>query len=337
MLCDTSWVSSQYDHQLFLNTVEGPGGDAVLLRLKHPVTGVDTGRGLALTTDGNHRWCAVDPRAGTAHTVAESLLNLACVGARPIAVVNCLNFGNPEHPEVMWQLSEAVDGMSEACLAFELPVIGGNVSLYNESKGVNIDPTPVIGMLGVVDELRRRPPGVSQAEGDVLVLLGDDLAGAEPSLAGSLVAWSAGDRNGQLDPIDFEAVKRLAALVRGLVGEGRVSGIHDVSNGGLALALAELAVRSGWGAAVDVVPSVAHLFAETPGRIVVAVPAAAVDPVVTAAQDAGVAHVVLGSVGGDRLTVSGAGGALVDVELGRLVDTWRDRLPDALGAGTTQA
>ena len=105
---------SQYDHQLFLNTVEGPGGDAAVLRLKHPRTGVDTGRALALTTDGNHRWCAVDPRQAAAMTVAESVLNLAVVGARPLALVNCLNFGNPEHPEVMWQLSEAIDGMTEA-------------------------------------------------------------------------------------------------------------------------------------------------------------------------------------------------------------------------------
>ncbi|MFA9563642.1 MAG: phosphoribosylformylglycinamidine synthase subunit PurL [Acidimicrobiales bacterium] len=150
---DTSWVWSQYDHQLFLNTVEGPGGDAVVLRLKHPTTGEDTGRGLALTTDGNHRWCAVDPRIGTAMCVAESVLNLAVVGAHPVAVVNCLNFGNPEHADVMWQLSESIDGMTEACAAFGLPVVGGNVSLYNESRERNIDPTPVIGLLGMVDRL----------------------------------------------------------------------------------------------------------------------------------------------------------------------------------------
>ena len=117
MLADASWVWSQYDHQLFLNTVAGPGGDATVLRLKHPTTGIDTGRGLALTTDGNHRWCAVDPRIGAARLVAEAALNLACVGARPVALVNCLNFGNPEHPEVMWQLSEAIDGMGDACRA----------------------------------------------------------------------------------------------------------------------------------------------------------------------------------------------------------------------------
>ena len=177
-LTDTSWVWSQYDHQLFLNTVEGPGGDATVLRLKHPTTGEDTGRGLALTTDGNHRWCAVDPRQGTAMTVAESVMNLACVGAHPIALVNCLNFGNPEHPEVMWQLSEAVDGMTEACEAFGVPVVGGNVSLYNESSGTDIDPTPVVGLLGLVDDLDRQPPGVALVDGGRLLLLGDDRPGA---------------------------------------------------------------------------------------------------------------------------------------------------------------
>ena len=155
LLIDPSWVYRQYDHQLFLNTVEGPGGDATVLRLKHPTTGVDTGRGLALTCDGNHRWCALDPRAGTALVVAEAVMNLACVGARPLGLVNCLNFGNPEHPEVMWQLSEAIDGMGEACRAFGIPVVGGNVSLYNESGGLDIDPTPVVGLVGLVDRLAR--------------------------------------------------------------------------------------------------------------------------------------------------------------------------------------
>ena len=135
MLADTSWVWSQYDHQLFLNSVETPGGDAAVLRLKHPTTGEDTGRGLALTTDGNHLWCAVDPRQGSVLTVVESVMNLAVVGARPVAMVNCMNFGSPEDPEVMWQFSESVDGFTEALDAFGVPCIGGNVSLYNASKG----------------------------------------------------------------------------------------------------------------------------------------------------------------------------------------------------------
>src|SRR4051794_614499 len=171
-LMDTRWVSSQYDSQLFLNTVAGPGSDAAVLRLKHPTTGVDTGRGLALTTDGNHEWCRQDAYTGTARIVCESVLNLACVGARPLAVVNCLNFGNPEHPEVMRQLSDAIDGMGDACNAFGIPVIGGNVSLYNASRGQDIDPTPVIGMLGMVDALDRRPPGARLVDGHRVVLVG---------------------------------------------------------------------------------------------------------------------------------------------------------------------
>jgi phosphoribosylformylglycinamidine synthase len=332
LLYDTSWVSSQYDHQLFLNTVEGPGGDAVVLRLKHPVTGEDTGRGMALTTDGNHRWCAVEPRTGTALTVAESVLNLACVGARPTAVVNCLNFGNPEHPEVMWQLSEAIDGMAEACRAFGLPVVGGNVSLYNETAGTDIDPTPVVGLLGMVDDLQRRPPGVHLAEGDRLVLLGDDLAGAAPSLAGSAVAWATGQKGGALAPFDGPALTAVADLVRSLVIDAVPSGVHDASSGGLGVALAELAVRSGVGVDVAGVPGAAHLFAEAPGRVVVAVAADRVAEVLERAASAEVAAVELGTAGGDRLRIDG----LVDLALDDVVRAWRDRLPEALGAGTVQ-
>lgn len=341
LLYDTTWVSSQYDHQLFLNTVEGPGGDAVVLRLKHPTTGADTGRGLALTTDGNHRWCAVDPRLGTAMTLAESILNLACVGARPIAVVNCLNFGNPEHPEVMWQLSESVDGLAEGCRAFGLPVIGGNVSLYNESRGVDIDPTPVIGLLGMVDELVRRPPGVTLTPGDHLVLLGDDLTGPEPSLAGSAVAWAAGHKGGVLPALDFQAHTRVVDLVRVLVNEGGLHGVHDASSGGLGVALAELSVRSGVGVEAAGLPSTAHLFAESPSRVVVAVPANQSGYVLAAAEKAGVPAVELGSAAGDRFLITRATddvvAVLVDMAVADLTAAWRDRLPDALGTGTTQA
>jgi len=333
LLCDTSWISSQYDHQLFLNTVEGPGGDAVVLRLKHPVTGIDTGRGLALTTDGNHRWCAMDPRLGTKLTVAESVLNLACVGARPIAVVNCLNFGNPEHPEVMWQLSEAIDGLADACRAFGLPVIGGNVSLYNESRGVDIDPTPVVGLLGVVDHLVRRPPGVGLVDGDHLFLLGRLPGGpVEPSLAGSAWAWSVGRKSGELASLDVVAHTRLAALVRDLAADGEVSGLHDVASGGLALALGEMAVRSGVGFRVSGVATPAALFSEAASRVVVAVAPGQVEVLRDRAERAGVEIAELGRAGGDRLTVAG----LVDLALEEAVVTYRDRLPTALGQGATQ-
>jgi phosphoribosylformylglycinamidine synthase len=338
LLYDTTWVSSQYDHQLFLNTVVGPGGDAVVLRLKHPTTGDDTGRGLAITTDGNHRWCAVDPKVGTSLTLAESLLNLACVGARPIAVVNCLNFGNPEHPEVMWQLSEAVDGLADACRAFGLPVIGGNVSLYNESSGTNIDPTPVIGVLGVVDQLTARPPAVQVGDGDALVVLGAPVTGDDPTLAGSAAAWLDDATGGTLAPFDPEGLTRTADLVRGLVNDQALRGIHDVSTGGLAVALAELAIGGAVGVTAEGIGSVAHLFTETPGRVVVAVAPERLDAVLGAAADAGVPATAIGTAGGDALRVlDAAGSTLIDVDLDRLTTTWRDRLPLALGEGTTQA
>jgi len=330
MLADTSWVHSQYDHQLFLNTVVTPGGDAAVLRLKHPTTGVDTGRAMALTTDGNHRWCAVDPRAGTASVVAEGLLNLAVVGARPLAVVNNLNFGNPEHPEVMWELSEAVDGMAEACRAFGIPVIGGNVSLYNESRGRDIDPTPVVGMLGLIDALLRRPPGVRLEEGHRLVVSGP---GVEPSLAGSRFASDAGlPRLGTLPALDLDAVAATAALVRSLVADGLVTGAHDVAEGGLAVALAEMAIGGGVGVSAARVHSAAELFGESPGRAVLCVAPQDLAEVVRRHEDAGVGCVRLGLATGDRLTVKD----LLDVPLAELTKAWRDAIPSALAHGTTQ-
>src|SRR5207253_3034717 len=211
--------------QLFLNTVAGPGSDAAVLRLKHPTTGVDTGRALALTTDGNHAWCAQDARTGTARVVCESVLNLACVGARPLALVNCLNFGNPEHPEVMRQLSDSIEGMADACRAFGIPVVGGNVSLYNASRGQDIDPTPVIGLLGMVDRIDQRPPGARLVDGHRIVLVG-------------------GAPSGELD---LRAVSSVADTVRALVVDGAVSGVHDVAAGGLAKSLAEMAAAAGVG------------------------------------------------------------------------------------------
>jgi phosphoribosylformylglycinamidine synthase len=328
MLADTSWVWRQYDHMLFLNTVAGPGGDATVLRLKHPVTGEDTGRALALTTDGNHRWCAVDPRIGTAWVVAEAVLNLACVGARPLAVVNCLNFGNPEHPEVMWELSEAIDGMAEACRDLGIPVVGGNVSLYNESAGLDIDPTPVIGLLGVVDELVRRPPGMALADGAQLVLVGPD---APASVAGSRWAWDRGARGGTLAPLDPVAHLAVAAFVRQVVADDLVQAVHDVAEGGIALALAEAAVAGGVGAVVTGVSDAAMLFGESPSRVLAAVAPGHIDAVRRRADEAGVTVRVIGRTGGSRVVVDG----VVDVSLDALTRAWRDQLPAAFGEAST--
>ena len=331
LLCDTSWVWSQYDHQLFLNTVEGPGGDATVLRLKHPLTGADTGRGLALTSDGNHRWCAVDPRRGTALVVAEAVVNLACVGARPLALVNCLNFGNPEHPEVMWQLSEAIDGMAEACRALSLPVVGGNVSLYNESRGRDIDPTPIVGVLGMVDELAAPPPGVGLVDGTRLVVLGPE----PDTLSGSQWAWRRGHKEGTPPALDLAAHRAVCELVRGLVNDGLVLAVHDTADGGLGLALAEMCVQGGVGAMVRP-PAVGGgprwLFAESPSRFVLAVDPAALGEVQRRGRAAGCDATVVGDAGGDRLVVDG----MADVALADAVAAWKGRLPQLLGHGTTQ-
>jgi phosphoribosylformylglycinamidine synthase subunit PurL len=340
MLSDPSWVFRQYDHQLFLNTVDGPGGDAAVLRLSAP--GLPRSeRGLALTTDSNPTWCAIDPRGGTAATVAEGALNVACAGARPMAVVNCLNFGNPEHPEVMWQLSQAVDGMSEACVALGLPVIGGNVSLYNESDGTDIDPTPVIGTLGLIDRLSAPPPGVTLVEDASLVLL-DASVGATtgrrspPSLAGSRWAVECrGHRRGTLPVLDLPGHRGLVELVTALVGEDMaisgvepaarmVAGIHDVSAGGLGVALCELAVRSGIGVRVAGIADHHELFTEAPSRVVVCTTRHT--ELIARAAGAGVGFRVLGSTGGDRVVVDG----LFDLGVAEATAAWRDRLPSLL-------
>jgi phosphoribosylformylglycinamidine synthase len=334
LLRDPAWVYRQYDHQLFLNTVVAPGGDAALLRLRGPgVRPSDPARrpAIALSTDGNHRWCALDPRLGTALTVAESALNVACAGAEPVALVNCLNFGNPEHPEVMWQLSEAVDGMAEACRALDIPVIGGNVSLYNESRGRDIDPTPVVGTLGLVRDLQRPPPGIALVGGDSIVLL--QAPATAPSLAGS--KWAAeihdhsGGRLAEPDwPVHRRLIELVAELAQGLGAE--VHGIHDVSDGGLAVALAEMAVSSQVGLEVDLGPDpqAADLFGEAPSRVLVSVPPEEVDALAGRAAAAGLEALKLGRAGGGRLRMSGR----VDIDLADAVAAWKGALPDALGA-----
>jgi phosphoribosylformylglycinamidine synthase len=318
-IADKSWVYRQYDHQLFLNTVVRPGGDAAVLRLK------GTSRALALTTDGKARFCALDPYTGARLVVIEAARNLACVGAVPKALVNCLNFGNPEHPEVMWQFSEVVDGMSDACRALGIPVVGGNVSFYNESRGRDIDPTPVVGLVGLVDDLVSVPPGPRLRDGQVVVLLGHTF----PELGGSEWATAHELRNGVPPAADLDVAGVLHEFVRTLVDAREVDGVHDVSDGGLAVALAEMAVAGGCGfdvaLATDLVPALAW-FSESASRVVVAVDPARADDLVERARAANVPAQRLGTAGGDRLAADGA----FDVSLADAAHAWRDALPDLL-------
>ena len=334
------WVYGQYDHQLFLNTVVGPGGDAALLRLAGPGL-PHSARGVALTTDSNPRACALDPRAGTALVLAEGVANLACVGATPVAVVNCLNFGNPEHAEVMWELSECIDGMAEACRALSLPVIGGNVSLYNESGGADIDPTPVLGVLGLVDDLRAAPPGAAWSAGDTVVLLGARAADGSYPLEGTRWATERRDlRSGTVPAVDFAAHASLCAFVAGLVAEQvggadagsaaaavgapLVGAVHDVSGGGLAVALAEMAAAAGTGC--DLGPAdPAELFTELPSRFVLAT--ARPDELRARAEALGIPNAVLGRAGGDRFVLEG----LVDLPVAALGEAAERNLAGALG------
>jgi len=338
LLRSPQWVYRQYDHQLFLNTVVGPGADAALLRLAGPGL-PPSARGVAITTDSNPRACALEPRAGTALVLAEGVANLACVGAAPVAVVNCLNFGNPEHPEVMWQLAECIDGLADACRALSLPVIGGNVSFYNESGGADIDPTPVLGVLGLVERVEAPAPGPGWSAGDAVVLLGDRAApdGSFPLEGTRWATERRGHRAGGVPAVDFARHGVLCRFVAGLVAEQvggsvegsvdrMVHGVHDVSGGGLAVTLAEMAAASGTGCALDGLDlAPAELFCELPSRIVVAT--ADPDALCARAGALGIAWHVLGRAGGARVRF----GELVDLPLGAVSEAYEENLARALG------
>jgi len=316
-IAEKAWVWRQYDHQLFLNTVVGPGNDATVLRIK------GTTRALALSTDGKARFCRLDPRTGGRLAVLEAARNVACAGGEPRALVNCLNFGNPEHPEVMWQFSEVVDGIAEACRALDIPVIGGNVSFYNESQGHDIDPTPVIGVIGLIESLERPPPIARFAPGQHVVVLGTsatELGGSE---------WAAvlhGLGAGPPPAADLDAARVLHGLVRDLVASNLVSAVHDASDGGLAVALAEAAIAGRCGFAITPeteLPAAAWCFGESASRVVVTAESRRLDEVLLRASDAGVAAHDAGMTGGARLVVNG----VLDVALAEAARAWRDAIP----------
>ncbi|HXT50222.1 MAG TPA: phosphoribosylformylglycinamidine synthase subunit PurL [Thermoanaerobaculia bacterium] len=315
------WITRQYDSTVRTNTVRGPGGDAAVLQLK------GTPLGLALTCDVNPVYCALDPCMGAMQAVAEAVRNLACVGAEPVGLTDCLNFGNPENPEISWQFREAVRGIAKACRALEVPVISGNVSLYNETAGQSIHPTPAIAMVGVVPDLRQLPVSWFTTAGDRVVLLGED----RREYGGS--AWLRllhGVEQGRPPVVDLEAETKLAELLRLLVFEGWLHTAHDVSEGGLAVTLAEACFGRGLGAELELPLDPAQLFSETQARAVVAVPSKHVKAVLQTAEDFGVPARDVGKVGGGKLQAKLSGGKLVaDVE--ELRQVWSTALPRALG------
>jgi phosphoribosylformylglycinamidine synthase len=266
-LCSRRWVVEQYDRIVLGDTVLAWPEDAGVVRLSE-----ETGLGIALATDGNGRYTRLDPYAGAQLALAEAYRNVAATGAVPIAVTNCLNFGSPEDPEVMWQFAEATRGLADGCRALATPVTGGNVSFYNSTADVAINPTPVVGVLGLFDDVARRTPIGFQAEGESLLLLGD----TRDELGGSEWAWAEHRHLGGVPPVvDLDRERVLAEVLVAGSRDGMLSSAHDLSDGGLAQALVESALGGGIGARI-VLPGglspFVQLFSESAGRAVVTVP-----------------------------------------------------------------
>jgi phosphoribosylformylglycinamidine synthase len=316
---DKTWVTEQYDRYVRGNTVLAQPEDAGVIRIDEA-----THRGIALALDGNARFARLDPYAGAQLNLAEAYRNVAVSGAHPLAVTNCLNFGSPEEPEVMWQFAEAVRGLADGCRELGLPVTGGNVSLYNQTGDVAINPTPVIGVLGVHDDVRTRIAGGWRAAGETVLLLGE----TREELGGSAWAAVVHDHLGGRPPaVDLAAERRLAEALRALCRAGLVTSAHDLADGGLAQALTEAALRHGVGARVslDGDPFVA-LFSESAGRALVTT----TDPkaVKDTARWLGVPVTELGTTGGDAITLEG----LFDLPLAELRTAWAATLPALFGS-----
>ncbi|UMG94805.1 phosphoribosylformylglycinamidine synthase subunit PurL [Nocardioides sp. TF02-7] len=320
-LCDKSWITDQYDRYVLGNTVLAQPADSGMVRVDE-----ETHLGVSVATDCNGRFAKLDPYAGAQLALAEAYRNVATGGAKPLAVSDCLNFGSPEDPAVMWQFAEACRGLKDACLELGVPVTGGNVSLYNQTGETAILPTPVVAVLGVIDDVRRRTPSSFQGAGDRVVLLGttrDELSGSE---------WAHvvhGHLGGRPPEVDLAAERGLARLLADLAGVA--TSAHDLSDGGLAQALVEAAVVGGVGATVDLGPVAddpfVALFSESTARALVTVPAEEVEELRALCARHDVPMAELGTTGGDELAVDGQ----FSVPLTDLRAAWTATLPAALG------
>ncbi len=305
-LGSTSWVHEQYDHMLFLNTVIGPGSDGSLIRIR------GTEKGMAVSTDGNGRLCRLDPRAGSARLVYEAALNVAVTGAKPLAVVDNLNFGNPEKPEVMWQFRESVEGISEACEDLGIPVVGGNVSFYNETEGEDIHPSPVVGLLGLADPMPVSPPRLSRAVAGMEIW---EIGPAPTSnLAGSAAQRVLHDQlTGRPTMPDPDTARRVIDLAAQLAH--RVPVLHDISDGGLAVAVAEVCIESGVGANLVSVGT-EEMFSEDPHRFIAVFEPGAIELPEDLAR-------MVGTMAGDSLAL----GHSSPIEVDTLRSTWGNAIP----------
>lgn len=317
-LCDKSWITDQYDRYVRGNTVLAQPSDSGMIRVDE-----ETNLGVAVSTDCNGRYAKLDPYAGAQLALAESYRNVATGGATPLAISDCLNFGSPEDPAVMWQFAEACRGLKDGCVELGIPVTGGNVSLYNQTGETAILPTPVVAVLGVIEDVTRRTPSAWSAAGERVFLIGE----TREELSGSEWAHVVHQHLGGLPPkVDLEAERTLAELLRDAVG--LVTSAHDLSEGGLAQALAEGALRHGVGVSVSVGDDAfVALFSESTGRVLVTVADGDAERLVELAQGYGVPLTALGVTGGDALAVDGQ----FEIPVEELRAAWTATLPAALG------
>jgi phosphoribosylformylglycinamidine synthase subunit PurL len=333
-ICGKRWVWQQYDHMVQTSTVEAPGaGDAGVIRIK----GSD--RGLAMALDGNGRWCYLDPRLGAMHAVAEAARKVACTGAIPVAATNCLNFGSPEKPHIMWQFSQTIDGITKACEELEIPITGGNVSFYNETLGEGIYPTPVLGVVGILEDVHKAARMHFASAGRTIVLLrggeAADITDVESEFGSSEYAKEIlGELWGYPPELDVEQEAALQKAVIELIRQGLVESVHDCSDGGLAVALAEKSFPKGVGASVKLasggLPAEFVLFGEDASRIALSCDPASVGRIKQLTSERGIAADVIGETIAERFEISLDGKVLVVSEISELSQAYESALENAL-------
>jgi phosphoribosylformylglycinamidine synthase subunit PurL len=333
-ICGKRWVWQQYDHMVQTNTVEAPGaGDAGVIRIK------GSQRGLAMALDGNGRWCYLDPRLGAMHAVAEAARKVACSGATPVAATNCLNFGNPEKPHIMWQFSQTVDGITKACEELEIPITGGNVSFYNETLGEGIYPTPVLGVVGILEDVHQTAKMHFAAPGRTIVLLrageAGDITDAESEFGSSEYAKEIlGTLWGYPPQLDLEKEAGLQKAVIELILHGLVESVHDCSDGGVAVALTEKALAKGVGARANLASGGLFaefaLFGEDASRILISCDPGQVARIKEVAETCGVAADVIGETIPERVEISLDGRVVISAAVSELSEAYEGALEAAL-------
>jgi phosphoribosylformylglycinamidine synthase II len=338
-ICGKRWVWQQYDHMVQTNTVEAPGaGDAGVIRIKNPNPDAPQ-RGLAMALDGNSRWCYLDPRLGAMHAVAEAARKVACSGASPVGATNCLNFGNPEKPHIMWQFSQTIDGITKACEELEIPITGGNVSFYNETLGEGIYPTPVLGVVGTLDDVHKTAKMYFASTGRTIILLraGEetDISDVESEFGSSEYAKEIlGALWGYPPELNLEKEVELQKAVIELIQQSLVDSAHDCSEGGVAVALAEKAFAKGVGARVNLVsnglPAEFVLFGEDASRIVVSCDPANIARIKQVAEKHGIVADVLGETIPERLEISLDGKVVVSAAVSELYRIYEGALESSL-------